>query len=165
MSDEEKEFHKKINIDKAIIKTKAAIFFMVFSLLTYIEAIFYQEFDFGMIFEIFSLAFLIIAKNYMAKYDENHAKIFVRCSLFTIGWILVYDIMALINSVLYLDDLLDLGLYLYFGEGFTILYLIMLFAIYRDLAKAENPIKYKENTDWFYEKYEGKENKEQNKGG
>ena len=30
----------------------------------------------------------------------------------------------------------------------------MLFAINRNLAKADNQIKYKESTDWFYEKYE-----------
>lgn len=31
---------------------------------------------------------------------------------------------------------------------------MILFAINRDLSKADNPIKYKESTDWFYEKYE-----------
>ena len=35
--------------------------------------------------------------------------------------------------------------------------MIILFAINIDLAKADNPVKYKESTDWFYEKYEGKE--------
>lgn len=41
--------------------------------------------------------------------------------------------------------------------------MIILFAINRDLANADNPAKYKESTDWFYEKYDGKEN-EENKG-
>ncbi len=31
------------------------------------------------------------------------------------------------------------------------LYINILFLITRDLGKAENPIKYKESTDWFYE--------------
>lgn len=34
----------------------------------------------------------------------------------------------------------------------------MLFEINRNLSKADNPEKYKESTDWFYEKYEEKEN-------
>lgn len=34
---------------------------------------------------------------------------------------------------------------------------MILFAINRDLSKADNPIKYKESTDWFYETYEENE--------
>ena len=39
----------------------------------------------------------------------------------------------------------------------SILYLVILWAIFRDLAKASDPIKYKESTDWFYETYEKEE--------
>ena len=37
---------------------------------------------------------------------------------------------------------------------------MILFGINRDLSKADNPINYKESTDWFYETYE-----EDEKGG
>lgn len=36
---------------------------------------------------------------------------------------------------------------------------MILFAINKDLSKADNPIKYKESTDWFYEQHEEKEEK------
>ena len=44
------------------------------------------------------------------------------------------------------------------AEFFLIIYIVLLFAINRDLSKADNPIRYRESTDWFYESYE--ENKE-----
>ncbi len=40
----------------------------------------------------------------------------------------------------------------------SVVYLILLFIINKDLANTDNPTKYKENTDWFYEDYD--ENKE-----
>ena len=43
------------------------------------------------------------------------------------------------------------------SEIILILYLFFLFAIGRDIAKADNPVKYKESTDCFYKKYEENE--------
>lgn len=50
--------------------------------------------------------------------------------------------------------------YYFWGEILSILYLSIMFAINNDLSKADNPIKYKESTDWFYETYEDDKNKE-----
>lgn len=158
MSDEEKEFIKKVNVDKAKNKTIAPILLMVLSLLTYVVPLIYGEFDFGIVFEIISLVFLLVARNYMSKYDESKAKRYIICSMVAIGWILIYDIILLCSSIQDVIDLAFLGYDYFFGEMFSILYLIILFAINRDLSKADNPIKYKESTDWFYEKYEEKEN-------
>lgn len=158
MSDEEKEFIKKVNVDKAKNKTIAPILLMVLSLLTYVVPLIYGEFDFGIVFEIISLVFLLVARNYMLKYDESKAKRYIICSMVAIGWILIYDIILLCSSIQDVIDLAFLGYDYFFGEMFSILYLIILFAINRDLSKADNPIKYKESTDWFYEKYEEKEN-------
>lgn len=158
MSDEEKEFIKKVNVDKAKNKTIAPILLMVLSLLTYVVPLIYGEFDFGIVFEIISLVFLLVARNYMLKYDESKAKRYIICSMVAIDWILIYDIILLCSSIQDVIDLAFLGYDYFFGEMFSILYLIILFAINRDLSKADNPIKYKESTDWFYEKYEEKEN-------
>ena len=157
MSDEEKEFIKKVNVDKAKKKTIAPILLMILSILTYVVPLMYGEFDFGIVFEIISLAFLLIARSYMSKYDEIRSKRYVICSMVAIGWILIYDVIILCSYVQDVADLALLGYDLYFGEIFSILYLIILFAINRDLSKADNPIKYKESTDWFYEKYEENE--------
>lgn len=154
MSDEEKEFIKRVNVDKAKNKTIAPVVLMILSILTYIIPLMEGKFDFGIIFEIISLVFLLIARKYMLKYDEIRSKRYVICSMVAIGWILIYDVILLCSYVQDVFDLALLGYDFYFGEIFSILYLSILFAINRDLSKADNPIKYKESTDWFYETYE-----------
>ena len=160
MTDEEKQFVIKANIDKAKNKTIAPILLMIISILTYVVPLMFGEFDFGIVFEVTSLVFLIIARNYMNKYDETRAKRYIICAMIPIGWILIYDIIVLLSSIGDVVDLAFFGYDYFFGEIFSILYMIILFKINRILAKADNPDKYKENTDWFYEKYEGKENGE-----
>ena len=66
MTDEEMEFVRKVNIDKANNKTGIAIVLIVLSILTYIVPLVFGEFDFGIIFEGISLIFLLIAKMYMS---------------------------------------------------------------------------------------------------
>ncbi len=160
MTDKEKEFIKKINVDKAKNKASASMLLIIISLLTYVIPLIYGEFDFGIIFEIVSLVFLVMAKSYMTKYDEIKAKRYIICSMIAIGWILIYDIILLCATMEDIVDLAFLGYDYFFGEGVTILYLSTLFAINRDLSKADNPERYKESTDWFYEKYEEKEDGE-----
>jgi hypothetical protein len=157
MSDEEKEFYKKINIDKAKNKTVKAIILIILSIVTYVMPLIYGEFDFGIIFEVLSLIFLLVARKYMTQYDEIRSKRYVICSIVSIGWILIYDAILLCLSVRDVADFVLLGDYFFFGEIFSILYIIALFAINRDLAKADNPSKYKESADWFYENYENKD--------
>lgn len=154
MSDEEKEFIKKMNVDKAKNKTILPIVLMSLSLLTYMIPLIYGEFDFGIVFEITSLAFLVIARYYMSKYNENAAKKYIICSIAAIGWILIYDIIIIVTSIQDIIDLVFLGYDYFLIEMLSVLYLSRLFAINRDLSKADNPIKYKESTDWFYEREE-----------
>lgn len=160
MTDKEKEFIKKINVDKVKNKAGVSILLIIISLLTYVIPLICGEFDFGIIFEIASLVFLVIARNYMTKYDEIRAKRYIICSMIAIGWILIYDIILLCTTMKDIVDLAFLGYDYFFGEGVTILYLSTLFAINKDLSKADNPERYKESTDWFYEKYEEKESEE-----
>ena len=156
MEDKEKEFIKKVNIDKAKNKTSVSILLMIISILTYVVPLMYGEFDFGIVFEIISLVFLLIARNYMSKYDEIRSKRYVIFSMVAIGWILIYDIMLLCSYIQDIADLALLGYDFYFGEIFSILYFIILIAINKDLSKDNDSTKYKESTDWFYEKYEEK---------
>lgn len=154
MSDEEKEFIKKVNIDKANNITKIPIILIAISLSTYVIPLIYGVFDFGIVFEIISLIFLLVSKSYMTKYDESRAKRYIICSMVSIGWILIYDMILFVASIKDIEDLMFLGGDYFFGEMFSIFYLIMLFAINKDLSKADNPTKYKESTDWFYENIE-----------
>ena len=160
MTDKEKEFIKKINVDKAKNKASASMLLIIISLLTYVIPLIYGEFDFGIIFEIVSLVFLVMAKSYMTKYYDIKSKRYIICSMIAIGWILIYDIILLCATMEDIVDLAFLGYDYFFGEGVTILYLSTLFAINRDLSKTDNPERYKESTDWFYEKYEEKEDGE-----
>ena len=131
--------------------------FIGISLLTYVMPLMWGEFDFGILFEVASLVFLILARNYMSQYDETRAKRYIICSIVSIGWILIYDIILLCVSIQDAIDVAFLGYDYLLGEFFLILYLIILFAINKDLSKADNPEKYKESTDWFYERYESDE--------
>ncbi|HJJ12896.1 MAG: hypothetical protein ACLSW4_00875 [Clostridia bacterium] len=157
MTDKEREFIKEVNIDKAKKKTIAPMVFIGISLLTYVMPLMWGEFDFGILFEVASLVFLILARNYMSQYDETRAKRYIICSIVSIGWILIYDIILLCVSIQDAIDVAFLGYDYLLGEFFLILYLIILFAINKDLSKADNPEKYKESTDWFYERYESDE--------
>ena len=157
MTDKEREFIREENIDKAKKKTIAPMVFIGISLLTYVMPLMWGEFDFGILFEVASLVFLILARNYMSQYDETRAKRYIICSIVSIGWILIYDIILLCVSIQDAIDVAFLGYDYLLGAFFLILYLIILFAINKDLSKADNPEKYKESTDWFYERYESDE--------
>lgn len=154
MIDKEEEFVKNVNIDKAKNQTNLPILLISISILTYVIPLFWGEFDFGIIFEIASLVILLIARNFMSSYNEIWSKRFVVCAIFLIVWILVYDILFLFS---YMESIYDLFIisYIYiFREMILILYVIMLFRVNRSLSKADNPTRYKESTDWFYEQYE-----------
>lgn len=99
MTDEEMEFVRKVNIDKANNKTGIAIVLIVLSILTYIVPLVFGEFDFGIIFEGISLIFLLIAKMYMSEYNEVSSKKYIVCSLVAIGWILIYDAIRLVTYI------------------------------------------------------------------
>lgn len=159
MDEKEKNFIIKINVDKAKNKVIVPILLIVISILTYAVPLMYGEFDFGMIFEIISLICLLVARKYMTKYDEIRSKRYIICSMFSIGWILVYDAIVMIANIQNFTDFAFLGYDFFFGEMILIAYLIALFAVNKDLSKATNPIQYKKSTDWFYEKYDD-ENKE-----
>lgn len=154
MIDKEEELVKNVNIDKAKNQTNLPILLISISILTYVIPLFWGEFDFGIIFEIASLVILLIARNFMSSYNEIWSKRFVVCAIFLIVWILVYDILFLFS---YMESIYDLFIisYIYiFREMILILYVIMLFRVNRSLSKADNPAKYEESTDWFYEQYE-----------
>ena len=72
-------------------------------------------------------------------------------------WII--DAIMLISSVTKIEDAILLSYSYFFGEWLLITYVMSLFVVNRKLAKADNPIKYKESTDWFYEQYEDENNK------
>ncbi len=156
MTEEEMKFSIQVNLDKAKNKTWAAFVLIAISILSYVAPLLLGEFDFGLIFEGISLVFLCISRIYMGKYDEIRAKRYNICAILSIGWLLVYDIITLGIAIVQGESMLSLGLYYLWEQAFTIAYIVALFTIQKNLAKANNPIKYRESTDWFYETYEQK---------
>ena len=157
MTDNEKEFVKNVNIDKAKNKTIACILLTIISLLSYLVPLMFGDFDFGMIFEILTLVFIFIARYYMSEYDEERSKRFTIFAMIPIGWLLIYDLITILPYVSNILDFTFLGLSFVLQEICIILDLIILFAINKDLRKADNPEKYKESTDWFYERLDEKD--------
>lgn len=162
MTDNEKDFVRNINIDKAKNKTRICIFLTIISLLSYLVPLIFGDFDFGMTFEILTLILIFIARNYMSKHDEDRSKRFIILAMIPIGWLLIYDLITIIYNAYNVFDF-TLGFFdIVIQEGITILDLRILFAINKDLRKADNPEKYKESTDWFYERLDEK-NDDKNK--
>ena len=151
MDNKDKDYFKKVNIDKAKNKTIICIVLMSISLLTYLIPLAFGDFDFGIIFEILTLASILIARIFMSKYDEDNAKRLIIFAMIPIGWLLIYDLITIISCSSNVFDLTFLGINFLFQELTTILSLVILYLIIKDLRKADNPEKYKESTDWFYE--------------
>lgn len=150
---DEKEFRKDINISNALKKSNISIILILVSMVTYIRAlIIYLTFDFGMIFEILSLIALIISRIYMKNNDEKNSKKFIIIAAGLIIWLIIYDIVFLLYTI---KTFMDIALFEWtflFDELILIGYLISLYEIYKKLSKISNPEKFKESTDWFYEK-------------
>ena len=72
--EKDREYFRKVNIDKAENKTKVAFIIIIISLLTYVIPLMNGVYDFGIIFEVITLIFLIIARIFMKKYDETRCK-------------------------------------------------------------------------------------------
>lgn len=148
---EEKDFIKKVNMEKANNKILIPILLLVISILTYIVPLMYGAFDFGLIFEIIAFIFLLIAKKYILINDEKKAKRYIICSMLSIGWLLIYDCIWFISYILDGLDLFYLIYNFFFGEILSISSILFLFSINKDVSNINEKIEYKENKDWFYE--------------
>lgn len=152
MEEIKSDFKKKVNIEKAYNNSKISFIIICMSLCTYILPLIFGEIDFGCILEIISLVLLIVARWFMQKDNEDVSKIFIILSMIPVVSILIYD---LISFIYYAEDTigsyLEYGFYYYIGEFLLYTYVISLFKVVKNLMKADDPKKYKESTDWFYE--------------
>ena len=162
MENDEKEFVKRINVDKAKNRTKYAIICFIVSILSYVMPFIVGEYDFGIVFEIATLVCIFIARSRMSIYDEDGSKRYIVIAMLSIGWLLVYDIVTIVLSAYDFIDLLDMSASFVIQEIFTLFGFSFLIAIYKDLRKADNPEKFKESTDWFYESLDKNSDDEKN---
>ena len=78
----------------------------------------------------------------------------------TIITILIYDFFSFIYYAEDAFSYIKYGYYYYIGEFLLFSYIISLFRVIKNLLKADDPEKYKETTDWFYEDEDDKNTKE-----
>ena len=171
MEKKEKDFLKKVNIDKAKNKTIPLAVLMVIIILFDIVIILIEVIppwdgdfnDYGIVFEITSLVLICIAMFSMKRYNETRAKIYIICSMILIGWILIYECMVFYPILVELENyrrpFREIRIFLS-KETMWIIYIFGLLIVNKYLSKANNPIKHKESTDWFYETYEENEYKD-----
>lgn len=145
----EEDFIKKVNREKANNKMIVPILLLTLSILTYIIPLIYGEFDFGLIFEVISFIFLLVAKKHIQANDEKKAKKYVICSILSIGWLVIYDLIWLTSYILEGVDIFYLIYNFFFGEILSILSIAFLFSINKDLSI--NKVKHEDNKKWFYE--------------
>ena len=139
---------------------KEAAFFMklslgvlIFDLFTYIIALQFNAFDFGIFFETFSLIFAALSIFSLNNKEISSSKINILLSTVPILFLQLYDIVIMfINwkgylfnilfGYIYLEDILALTL---------ILILIFNFISYQTLKKIGTDLATNGNKNWFYE--------------
>ena len=139
---------------------KEAAFFMklslcvlIFDLFTYIIALQFNAFDFGIFFETFSLIFAALSIFSLNNKEISSSKINILLSTAPILFLQLYDIVVMfINwkgylfnilfGYIYLEDILALTL---------ILILIFNFISYQTLKKIGTDLATNGNKNWFYE--------------
>lgn len=152
---EEKDFSKKVNMEKANNKLIIPILLLVISILTYIVPLMYGQFDFGLILEIIAFVLLLIAKRYIIINDEKKTKKCIICSILIIGWLFVYDVIWVISSIIEGVKLFNLIYNFFLGEILSIISIVFLISVNKDLSKTNEKVS-GNNKNWFYEENEEK---------
>ena len=97
---ENKKHIENIYTEKAIKFLKICVAIFTFNLLTYLFTLLvYSAFDFGLIFEIISLTFVIFALNKVFKKNFIYAKKYVVIAMIPIGCLIIYDFINLLVNI------------------------------------------------------------------
>ncbi|MGN1270564.1 MAG: hypothetical protein ACI4UX_00990 [Clostridia bacterium] len=97
---ENKKHIENIYTEKSIKFLKICISIFIFDLLSYLFAILvYKAFDFGLIFEIISLTFVILALTKVSSKDFTCAKKNIIIAMIPVGWLIIYDFINLLVNI------------------------------------------------------------------
>lgn len=101
VENEENKMHiKKVYKEKITNLLKLCIGIMIFSFITYVIGIFtYGQFDFGLIFEIISFIFIIIAYRKIKQNDYEAIKKSAIIAMIPLGWLVIYDFIGLLVNI------------------------------------------------------------------
>lgn len=149
--------------EKAMTLLKICMGISGFSIFTYFIAIFfYNSFDFGLIFEVISFIFLVIAFNNINRHHLDLGKRNVIISMIPIGWLIIYDFINLLVNIK--EVLIEVTAYYlspdryfyviepYLYDVFLVTIITLLFKTYTSLCKADGSKKDDTYVDTFYDK-------------
>lgn len=94
-----KKHIEKINSEKAVNILKICVVIFIISFITYAIALFFGNFDFGLIFEIISFIFTILAMNKIKVQDYSKAKTYTIVAMAPVGWLIIYDLINLLVNI------------------------------------------------------------------
>ncbi len=154
---------ENIYADKASNLLKICIGILIFSGITYLIGIFfYDAFDFGLIFEIISFIFIIMAYNKIEQNDFQAGKRNTIIAMIPIGWLIIYDLInLLVNSNEVLLEVIgyytSFDQYFYYLEPYLfdvtlVATIILLYKTYSSLNKADGSKQSDNYIDTFYDR-------------
>ncbi len=96
----QKKHLRKIYSERSLNYLSYSVGILIFSFFTYIISIlFYNNFDFGFIFEIITFIFIFFAKNAIEKDILDTAKKYIIIAMIPIGWLIIYDFINLLANI------------------------------------------------------------------
>lgn len=157
-----KEHIEKVYSDKAINIFKYCIGIFIFSFCTYAIALFWGNFDFGLIFEIISFIFTFLALNKIKNKNYHKSKTYTIIAMIPLGWLIIYD---LINLLVNIKEVITEVIFYYASSDHFFYYIepylfdvtivtiiILLFLAYKSIRRADGTDENNDPTDSFYEK-------------
>ena len=159
---ENKEHIQKIYTEKAQKLLKFCIVILIVNGITYLIGFFlYNSFDFGLVFEIITFIFILIANNRIEQKNMKLGKINTIMAIIPISFLIIYDLIHLaINIEEVLEEVLiyytssDQFFYNiepYLFDVTLIAVIKLLYKTYKALNKADNTHQSENYLDTFYD--------------
>ena len=159
---ENKEHIQKIYTEKAQKLLKFCIVILIVNGITYLIGFFlYNSFDFGLVFEIITFIFILIANNRIEQKNMKLGKINTIMAIIPISFLIIYDLIHLaINIEEVLEEVLiyytSSDQFFYNIEPYlfdvTLIAIIkLLYKTYKALNKADNTQQSENYLDTFYD--------------
>ena len=153
---------QEVYVDKSIFFLKFCIGISLFSVTTYLIALEYNAFDFGFIFEVISLVFVILSIDKLKKQKLQSAKKCIVIAMIPIGWLIIYDFINLLanlnevmtNVIEYYTtwDRYFYSLRPYLVDVTLIALIVLLYKSYSSVNKADGTTVSDSYVDTFYNK-------------
>ena len=153
---------QEVYVDKSIFFLKFCIGIFLFSVITYLIALEYNAFDFGFIFEVISLVFVILSIDKLKKQKLQSAKKCIVIAMIPIGWLIIYDFINLLanlnevmtNVIEYYTtwDRYFYSLRPYLVDVTLIVLIVLLYKSYSSVNKADGTTVSDSYADTFYNK-------------